>query len=63
MPDTTSAQPQHTVVYIRRPSGEWQVDCSCGALWTHKADETEERMSSIYQSHLAYFNRPPTQVL
>lgn len=50
---------EHKITRFRLPgSNDWRVECSCGASWTHKKDETEEKIESIFQSHLRYFNRP-----
>jgi hypothetical protein len=42
---------------------KYQVECSCGAKWSHPLVATKEEMDSIYESHLKYFNRPKLEAL
>lgn len=55
--------PNHTLRRHARTNGDWEINCSCGAMWTHKSNETQEKMQSIYESHLKYANRPKMETL
>jgi hypothetical protein len=58
------AEGHHCYLYHHeRKDGEFRARCSCDASWTYGKTRTLEYMTSIYESHLAYFNKPPTLVL
>lgn len=59
----TPEQPEHRALAVRRPNREWEVNCSCGAKWTHDAAITEQGMLDIYESHLRYANRTKLETL
>lgn len=38
------------------------ITCSCGAEWSHPAEATEEKIASIFESHIAYSKRMAMKV-
>lgn len=54
---------KHIAYMHRRSSGDLEVNCSCGAIWTFGAERSMKHMDSIYESHLKYFNRPKMETL
>lgn len=47
---------EHWKTETVRPDGEYQVNCTCGAMWTHGKETTTEVMDQIFASHKKYFN-------
>jgi hypothetical protein len=54
---------KHNPTYTIRPDNEIQCDCACGAMWVHPAGTKEEKLKSIHESHLRYFNKPKMETL
>jgi hypothetical protein len=57
-----SAHPDHIATVSQRANGEWEVNCTCGARWTHASTATDEKMQAIFGSHCAYAKRIATRV-
>lgn len=58
-----SEQQTHLTRRAIRPNGDIEINCSCGALWTHPEGTTDEKMESIRLSHISYFDRPAMKTL
>lgn len=56
------AESTHVVVYYNE-NNQIVAECSCTARWAHPITATVEQLDSIFESHCAYFKRPPMTTL
>lgn len=50
-----------TVVKDHGTFGDIVIACSCGAVWSHPMGTTDEKVQSVFQSHVAYAQRMATR--
>lgn len=49
---------EHEATMKIRDDQEIQVNCSCGAMWSHPEGTKTEKVLSVFESHKLYFNKP-----
>lgn len=54
---------KHEATYEIRENNEIVCAYLCGAKWSHPAGTKQEKLRSIFESHLAYFKRPGMEIL
>lgn len=58
METTVSHVETRAQVLMAFSTSVWELrsSCTCGAVWTHPLNRTQEELDSIFLSHVRYFN-------